>query len=119
MGALRFPPRQQLTEFIPVEFAVSDIHKIDWNPESFDRLTIPDEPKKLIRAVVTSHVNRETCSFDDFVRGKGQGLVVLLQYACLPLFIGRSDSQIVDRRVLAKPSPQKGSQSISRYRFLL
>ena len=102
-----------------MEFAVSDIHNIDWNPESFDRLTIPDERKELIRAVVTSHVNRETCSFDDFVRGKGQGLVVLLQYARLPPSIGKSDSRPVDHPVLAKRSPQKGSQSILRYRFWL
>lgn len=102
-----------------MEFAVSDIRNIDWNPESFERLTIPDKQKELVQVVVASHVNRETCSFDDFVRGKGQGLVVLLQYAHLAPSISKSDSQPVDRRVLAKRLPLKGCQSILRNRFSL
>ena len=82
-----------------VEFAVSDIRDIEWNPASFERLTIPAEKKELIRAVATSHVSREYRSFDDFVRGKGQGLVMLLQYACLTYPMNRSDpSQWITRR---------------------
>jgi hypothetical protein len=63
-----------------VEFAVADISDIEWNPEPFKRLTIPDKQKRLIRAAAVSHVSRATHSFDDFVEGKGQGLIMLLQY---------------------------------------
>jgi hypothetical protein len=100
-----------------VEFAVSDIRNIDWNPESFERLTVPDKQKELIRTVAASHVNRETCSFDDFVRGKGQGLLVLLQYACLAPPMSRYNSQPVVRQVLAKRLLRKGCRSTSRNRF--
>ena len=75
----RFPCALQLIRRNTVEFAVSDISDVDWNPESFKRLTIPETQKELLRAVAASHVKRTMCSFDDFVRGKGRGLVILLQ----------------------------------------
>jgi hypothetical protein len=100
-----------------VEFAVSDIRDIEWNSEPFERLTIPDQKKQLIRAVAVSRVSRESHSFDDFVRGKGQGLVVLLQYACLAHPTHRSDLQTADLQVLAKHLLQKGCRSTLRNRF--
>jgi len=63
-----------------VEFAVADISDIVWNPEPFERLTIPDKQKQLIRAATVSHITRETRAFDDFVEGKGRGLIMLFQY---------------------------------------
>ena len=45
-----FPRALPLTELETVEFAVSDIGDIEWNPESFERLTIPEKQKELVRA---------------------------------------------------------------------
>ena len=63
-----------------VEFAVADIGIVTWNPEPFQRLAIPERQKRLIRAAAMSHANGDANSFDDFVEGKGRGLVMLLQY---------------------------------------
>lgn len=63
-----------------VEFAIADITDVTWNPEPFQRLAIPERQKRLIRAAAISHVNGNANNFDDFVEGKGRGLVMLLQY---------------------------------------
>jgi hypothetical protein len=71
-----------------VEFAVEDISDIQWDPEPFQRLVIPDERKELILALATSHMNQaHDPSFDDFVAGKGRGLIMLLQYEIRPLLV--------------------------------
>ena len=67
-----------LSGYIIAEFAIAHIKENDWNPSSFENLVIPDKRKKIIRALVENHA-AET-SFDDFITGKGKGLVVLLQY---------------------------------------
>ncbi len=62
-----------------MEFAVADITEISWNVSLFDNLAIQPEKKKLIRALTKSHTSQATrSSFDDFVAGKGQGLIILL-----------------------------------------
>ena len=53
---------------------------ISWNPLLFQRLAIPSKQKKLIQALAASHMSRDNrCPFDDFVAGKGHGLIMLLQ----------------------------------------
>jgi hypothetical protein len=61
-----------------VEFAVDNISDIEWNALSFRNLAIPEDRKKLVRALAASHANG--AQFDDFVPGKGRGLIMLLQY---------------------------------------
>lgn len=64
-----------------VEFVVDDIKEIVWNPSSFENLTIPAAKKKVITALAKAHISRASDDmFDDFVEGKGQGLITLLQY---------------------------------------
>lgn len=64
-----------------MEFAVANISDISWNPLPFQPLAIPPKQKKLIQALTTSHMSRAThCPFDNFVAGKGRGLIMLLQY---------------------------------------
>jgi hypothetical protein len=64
-----------------VEFAVDNIRKVQWNPEPFQRLVIPEEKRELILALAISHTTQTPGhSFDDFVLGKGRGLIMLLQY---------------------------------------
>ena len=61
-----------------MELAVDNISDIKWNPLSFQNLAIPKDRKKLVRALAASHAKR--VQFDDFVPGKGRGLIMLLQY---------------------------------------
>jgi len=64
-----------------VEFVVDDVKAIVWNPSSFDNLVIPAAKKKVITALAKAHISRASGDvIDDFVEGKGQGLITLLQY---------------------------------------
>lgn len=72
--------RPKLTNYRIVEFGVADISDISWNPLPLQRLAIPSKQKKLIQALAASHMSRDNhCPFDDFVAGKGRGLIMLLQ----------------------------------------
>ena len=60
---------------------VDDITEIVWNPSSFDNLAIPATKKNVITALAKAHISRASNDIiDDFVEGKGQGLITLLQY---------------------------------------
>lgn len=64
-----------------VEFAVADIEEIKWSSVPFDCLTLPNEQKETIIAVTETRTSRnQDPEFDDFVDGKGRGIIVLLQY---------------------------------------
>ena len=63
-----------------VEFAVAYTSDIDWDESSFGRLAIPGDTKKAIQALSKAHLGRDSdVHFEDFVAGKGRGLIVLLQ----------------------------------------
>lgn len=47
-----------------------------WNEEAFELLVIDPETKELVKAVVTNQVNAE--EHTDVIRGKGNGLFILL-----------------------------------------
>jgi len=65
-----------------VEFAIANTRDIQWASAPFDNLRIPDDKKEIIQGLTESHLNRGTNdSFDDFIEGKGRGLIFLLQYA--------------------------------------
>ncbi|SLM33660.1 P-loop containing nucleoside triphosphate hydrolase [Lasallia pustulata] len=62
-----------------LEFVVDDIEDIVWNPSSFDNLSIPAAKKKVITGLAKAHMSRASDDvIDDFVEGKGQGLITLL-----------------------------------------
>ena len=62
-----------------VEFAVADISDICWDETIFDQLKIPAKSKKLVHALTTQHLSRDNAQqFDDFVKGKGLGLNILM-----------------------------------------
>jgi hypothetical protein len=68
----------KLITFI-VEFAVANITAITWNALLFDHLAIQPKKKKLILALTKSYISQAPSpSFDDFVVGKGWGLIMLL-----------------------------------------
>lgn len=52
------------------------IQPIVWNTEAFDKLVLPANRKELLQTLVEAHT--KDLGFDDFVKGKGQGLVINL-----------------------------------------
>jgi hypothetical protein len=64
-----------------VEFAVADIEEIKWFSAPFDCLTLSDKQRETIMAVIETETSYDPdYEFDDFVNGKGRGVIVLLQY---------------------------------------
>ncbi|KAH9925055.1 P-loop containing nucleoside triphosphate hydrolase protein [Epithele typhae] len=59
-----------------LEFNVANIQPISWNDEAFDGLVLTADRKNLLRSLVDAH--HANLGFDDFVRGKGQGLIINL-----------------------------------------
>ena len=59
-----------------MEFNVEHITPVVWNPETFEGLVLPSDRKTLLRSLIEAHDSNS--GFDDFVRGKGQGLVINL-----------------------------------------
>jgi ATP-dependent 26S proteasome regulatory subunit len=59
-----------------VELNVENIKGIEWNEEAFSNLVLPSSMKTLLQSLVEVH-NAEMV-FDDFIKGKGRGLVVNL-----------------------------------------
>ncbi|SCV34357.1 related to TOB3 (member of AAA-ATPase family) [Fusarium fujikuroi] len=61
------------------EWVNLDVHflrDVVWNTEAFDHLVVQDETKLLIKAVVTNQL--QTVENADLIRGKGNGLFILL-----------------------------------------
>ncbi|GJE93103.1 ATPase family AAA domain-containing protein [Phanerochaete sordida] len=65
-----------LTDKVWLEFNVQKVAEIEWNDEAFENLVLPPGRKTLLRSLVEAH--RAGLGFDDFVKGKGHGLVVNL-----------------------------------------
>ena len=57
-------------------FNVDLVKEIVWNDEAFANLVLPPEKKSLIQALVEAHSMKTEDAFDDFIAGKGQGLVI-------------------------------------------
>jgi hypothetical protein len=58
-----------------VAFCVRSVQEIKWNDNAFINLVFPLNQKDLIKALVKDHSESR---FDDFMQGKGRGLVVNL-----------------------------------------
>ena len=65
-----------LTNYCAVEFNVEYVQPIEWNEEAFEGLVLPADRKNLLRSLVDAH--NADLGFDDFVQGKGQGLIINL-----------------------------------------
>lgn len=65
-----------LSDKLWLEFDVEEVQDVAWNEAAFDNLVLPADRKHLLQSLVEAH-HRET-GFDDFIKGKGQGLVVNL-----------------------------------------
>jgi hypothetical protein len=69
-----------------VEFAVADIKDIKWSPSPYACLSISNEQRDVIMALVEARLD-PSVAFDDFVAGKGKGLIMLLQYDSTPVLL--------------------------------
>ncbi|KAF2621652.1 P-loop containing nucleoside triphosphate hydrolase protein [Macroventuria anomochaeta] len=67
-------------------FLVKDIAPIQWHPEIFAQLVLPQSKKELIGLLVREHSSKSD-TFDDFVENKGRGLIGLL---CGPPGVGKT-----------------------------
>ncbi|KAJ7633647.1 hypothetical protein DFH06DRAFT_1437667 [Mycena polygramma] len=65
-----------LGDKIWLEFDVTKVAPVQWNADAFANLVLPADRKTLLRSLVEAH--HEEAGFDDFVKGKGAGLVVNL-----------------------------------------
>lgn len=65
-----------------MNFFVTNVSPIDWNPHCFQQLVLAPSQKDLVQALVAEHTkiqaNGTTKTFDDIVKGKGKGLVLVL-----------------------------------------
>lgn len=55
---------------------VDNITEIEWKDNVFEKLVLPSSHKELVRVLVENHTSKH--QFDDFVEGKGKGLVAVL-----------------------------------------
>ena len=58
-------------------FNVENVSTFEWSNEPFENLVLPPAQKKLVRSLVETH-SKDSTGFDDFVKGKGRGLVINL-----------------------------------------
>lgn len=58
-------------------FDVQHVREIHWNEHAFDKLVMVPARKRLLESLVEEQRHHKK-EFDDIVRGKGQGLIVLL-----------------------------------------
>ncbi|KAB8261540.1 hypothetical protein BDV32DRAFT_148499 [Aspergillus pseudonomiae] len=62
-----------------LECAVGDLRRVEWSQVAFDRLQLPEDKRRILLSVITSRLcNNGEVVFDDFIKGKGRGLNVLL-----------------------------------------
>jgi SpoVK/Ycf46/Vps4 family AAA+-type ATPase len=61
-----------------LEFSLSGIDEIKWNPEAFESLVLPDRIKSNLKGLVSSHRFNAAKTIDDVIQGKGKGLNVVL-----------------------------------------
>ncbi|KAL0935666.1 AAA family ATPase [Colletotrichum truncatum] len=64
------------------DFFVHSVSEIEWNTGCFEQLVLPESQKELVQALVAEHTARTTdpnvSAFDDIVKGKGRGLILVL-----------------------------------------
>jgi hypothetical protein len=98
-----------LSDKLWLEFNIEKLTEIRWNEESFSNLVLPDGQKELLRSLVEAH-NKDALQFDDFVTGKGLGLVVNL-YG--PPGVGKTFSAEATSEHVRKPLYLVGASDLS------
>lgn len=65
------------SSYFPVEFNVDNVTRFEWDDEPFENLVLAKDQKELVKSLVEAQTMDNT-GFDDFVKGKGKGLVINL-----------------------------------------
>lgn len=78
--------------------SVSKIRPIEWSPEPFANLVLPGKRKELLQDLIEAHTSE--LDFDDFVSGKGRGLIVNLNG---PSGVGKTISAEATAEQLKRP----------------
>jgi hypothetical protein len=87
-----------------VEFATVGVEGIQWSMSAFDDLVLPDVQKDMALALAESKIRElDDLSFDDVVKGKGQGLSMLLQYDSRVITYPAAHVLLAGLLVLGKP----------------
>lgn len=60
------------------DFFIDKLSPPGWNPDCFDQLVLPAAQKDVVRALVSTH-SQSSLGFDDIVKGKGKGLILVFQ----------------------------------------
>jgi hypothetical protein len=58
-------------------FLVDEVQEVQWRDNAFEKLELNSVVKSTIRALVETH-NKTGLKFDDFIKDKGKGLIMLL-----------------------------------------
>ncbi|KAM0418890.1 hypothetical protein ACHAPT_012155 [Fusarium lateritium] len=77
---LTCPPLVPLYSFVSRQWCfvfIDDLSEIEWKPQIFEQLQIDEEMKDAIQGLVRGYSTHASL-FDDFIEGKGRGLVFLL-----------------------------------------
>ncbi|KAF9064231.1 P-loop containing nucleoside triphosphate hydrolase protein [Rhodocollybia butyracea] len=62
-----------------VDFNLEKLSPVRWNEDSFDQLVLPLQQKDMVKGLVQSHMKSDKKGgFDDFIKGKGKGMVMVL-----------------------------------------
>ncbi|KAK0103255.1 hypothetical protein ONS95_005289 [Cadophora gregata] len=61
-----------------VLLTIENLRPVQWTEDLFQNLVLPAEEKELLLALAKSHCDAKANTFDDFVIGKGRGMVILL-----------------------------------------
>jgi hypothetical protein len=69
------------------DLAIHKLHKIPWAERAFDNLVLAQDEKDLLLALVDRDHLPESTTFEDFIGGKGQGMIMLL---CGPPGVGKT-----------------------------
>lgn len=65
-----------LSDKVWLEFDAEKVEDVEWNEDAFDNLVLPADRKHLLQSLVEAH--HQELGFDDFIKGKGHGLVINL-----------------------------------------
>ncbi|KAK3389811.1 P-loop containing nucleoside triphosphate hydrolase protein [Podospora didyma] len=61
-----------------IDLDVSKVKDVDWIDGAVDKLILDEEEKQLRLALMMMHNHDSSAGFDDFIPGKGKGIVILL-----------------------------------------
>lgn len=64
-----------------LQFYIDDVRPMEWNEEAYSHLVYPEEQKDLVLSFVEHHkstLQNPDDNFDDVIKGKGNGLILLL-----------------------------------------